>query len=123
MKTLRKDLNDAVKMAKALVAKVEKVQNQFAEMVKERPKMPVKKAPVKKTVAGKTVAKKAAPKKGSATATDAVLAIVNRSKKGVDSASVMKKTGFDKKKVANVFASLKKQGKIKSGDRGVYVRA
>ena len=73
--------------------------------------------------AKKTVTKRPAPKKREATAIDIVLAIVNRSKKGVDSATVMKKTGYNKKKVANCFASLKKQGKIKSGGKGVYVKA
>ena len=122
MKNFKKDLNDAAKAAKALAVMVEKLQKQFAEMLKKHPKMPAKKAPAKKAVAKKTVTKKAAPKKGKVTATDTVLAMVNRSKKGVDTDTVMKKTGYDKKKVSNIFASLKKKGKIKSGGRGVYVK-
>jgi len=128
VKKFKKDLNEAAKMAKALTAMVGKLQKQFAEMEKKHPKVPAKKAPAKRTVAKrtvakKTVAKKAAPRKTQATATDAVLAIVNRSKKGVDCANVMKKTGFDRKKVANIFARMKKHGKIKNARKGVYVKA
>ena len=123
MKDFKKDLNDVTKMAKALVLKVEKLQKQYAEMLKKHPKMPVKKAPAKKAAAKKTIAKKGAPKRAAATASDAVLAIISRSKKGVDSAVIIKKTDFDKKKVANIFARMKKEGKIKNLKKGVYVKA
>ncbi len=117
MKNFKRDLDDVVKTVKALAAKVEKLQKQYAEMVKKHPKMPAKKPAAKKTVA-----KKVARKKAGTSASDTVLAIVNRSKKGVDSAAVMKKTGFDKKKVANIFARMKKQGKIRNLKKGVYVK-
>jgi hypothetical protein len=74
-----------------------------------------KKAPAKKAPAKKTVKK--------ATAADTVLAVINRSKEGVDSATLAEKTGFDKKKLANVTFKLRKQGKIKSVSRGVYTKA
>ena len=122
MMNFKKDLNDLSKTLRAATVKVEKLQKQFAEMEKKHPKMPVKKAPAKKAAEKKTVAKKVAPMKAGATGTDAVLAIVNRSKKGVDTAIVMKKTGFDRKKVANIVFRLKKQGKIKSAGKGVYVK-
>ena len=57
------------------------------------------------------------------TAADTVLAIINRSKKGVDSANLAKKTGFDKKKVANIVFKLRKQGRVKSVSKGVYTKA
>lgn len=123
MKHFSKDLQDVVKTLKSATAKIEKLQKQFSEMAKKHPKIPAKKATAKKAVAKKTVARKVAPKRAGATASDKVLAIVNRSKKGVDSANVMKKTGFDKKKVANIFARMKKQGKIKNSAKGIYVKA
>jgi fibronectin type 3 domain-containing protein len=55
------------------------------------------------------------------TATDQVLKIINRSKKGVDTGTLMKKTGFDRKKVTNIIHRTFKAGKIKKTDRGVYV--
>lgn len=118
MKHFSKDLQDVVKTLKSATAKIEKLQKQFSEMAKKHPKIPAKKAAAKKTVA-----RKVAPKRAGATASDKVLAIVNRSKKGVDSADVMKKTGFDKKKVANIFARMKKQGKIKNSAKGIYLKA
>ena len=121
MKDFKKDLDDVTKMAKALVLKVEKLQKQYAEMLKKHPKMPKKKAPAKKAAAKKTVGRKVVPE--NAGATNAVLAIVNRSKKGVDTANIMKKTGFDKKKVANIVFRLRKKGKIKNVKEGVYVKA
>ncbi len=119
MKNFKRDLDDVTKAAKALAAKVEKLQKQYAEMVRKHPKMPTKRGPTRKAAARKTVA----PKKAGTTASDTVLAIISRSKKGVDSATVMKKTGFDKKKIANIFARMKKQGKIKNPKKGVYVSA
>jgi len=54
-------------------------------------------------------------------ATDQVLRIINRSKKGVDTATLMKKTGFDKKKISNILQRTYKQGKIKRVAKGIYV--
>ena len=48
---------------------------------------------------------------------------INRSKKGVNSATLVKKTGFDNKKIANIVFKLRKQGRVKSVDRGVYTKA
>jgi predicted Rossmann fold nucleotide-binding protein DprA/Smf involved in DNA uptake len=84
------------------------------------PAKPARKAPAKpkKTTPKKTAAKKTVKKKASAS--DTVLAIINRSKKGVNSATLAEKTGFDKKKIANIVFKLRKQNKIKSVGRGVY---
>ena len=83
-----------------------------------------RKAPVKpkKPVAKKTVKKTDQKKKKTVTAVDTVLKIINRSKKGVDTPTLMKKTGFNEKKIHNIVYKLKKQGKIKSAGRGVYVK-
>ena len=84
---------------------------------------PARKAPAKPKKVVKKAAKKAVPKKEKpATAVDTVLGIINRSKKGVDTDTLVKKTGYDKKKVANLVYKLKKQGKIKSDGKGVYLK-
>ncbi len=91
----------------------------IAEKIEEStPKKQAKAKPVRK--AKKAPAKKTAK---TGTASDAVLAVINRSKKGVNSATLAKKTGFDNKKIANIVFKLRKQGKIKSVDRGVYTKA
>ena len=86
------------------------------------------KKPKPKTARAKTAkkapAKKAAVKKtGPVTAVDTVLEIINRSKKGVNTETLMKKTGYNQKKIFNLIYKLKKQGKIKSAEKGVYVKA
>jgi len=89
-------------------------------------------APVK-TV--KPVSKKAKPVKKAApkvdrkktvkptTAVDTVLNIISRSPKGVNTAAIKAKTGYDQKKISNLIYKLKKQGKIKAIQKGVYVKA
>ena len=83
-------------------------------------KAPAKKASAKKAPAKKTVARKKAPQ---ATATDNILKIIKRSKKGVDVPTLKKKTGFDDKKVRNIIFRASKEGKIKKSGRGIYVGA
>jgi hypothetical protein len=82
-----------------------------------------KKKPVTRKGAAKKAAKKPAVKKKAAapTATDQVLKIITRSKKGVDVPTLMKKTGFDEKKVRNIVTRAFSQKKIKRVARGIYV--
>ena len=75
--------------------------------------------PTKKIAAKKAPAKKAA----QPTATDEVLKIIKRSKKGVDAPTLIKKTGFNQKKVRNILFRTYKQGKIKRLDKGIYTGA
>jgi septal ring factor EnvC (AmiA/AmiB activator) len=132
MKKLQKDLGAILKTLNGLAQKVEKLQEQIGEENKstKKPKAKavktkaVKKAPTKKVASKKAAPKKAVPEKAKpATAVDTVLAIIRRSKKGVGMAALMEKTGYNQKKIANLVFKLRKQGKIKSVDRGVYVKA
>ena len=72
----------------------------------------------KKAVAKKATAK--GPKKG--TAKDSVYTVISKSKKGVGMAVLKKRTGFNDKKIANIINRLKKEGKIATPKRGVYVK-
>jgi hypothetical protein len=56
------------------------------------------------------------------TAAETVYKVISKSKKGVDTTTLMQKTGYDRKKVANMVYRLGKQGKIKSLKKGVYVK-
>jgi len=108
-----------VKKAKA----VKKAPAKKAKVVKKAPAKKakvVKKALAKKAPAKKAVARKKAPQ---ATATDKILIIIKRSKKGVDVPTLKKKTGFDDKKVRNIIFRASKEGKIKKSGRGIYVGA
>ncbi len=137
MKKLKKELETILKALNGLAQKVQKLQEQIGEQAKptKKPKAKaVKKAPVKKVATTKApikkvAAKKAAPKKAAskkakpATAADTVFNIIKRYKKGIGNAVLMEKTGYNQKKIANLVFKLRKQGKIKSVAKGVYVKA
>ncbi|MBW1695673.1 MAG: hypothetical protein JRH18_01510 [Deltaproteobacteria bacterium] len=55
-------------------------------------------------------------------ASEAVFKIIARSNTGVDTATIMKETGFSQKKIYNIIYRLKKTGKIKSVGKGVYTK-
>ena len=114
-----------------LIAAVEKSETKAAKPSKAKAvkAQPVKKAPKAKPVKKATKAKpakkaaKASAKEQTVkvTATDQVLNIINGSKNGVDTATLVKETGFDQKKVRNIVFRTMKQGKIKRADKGIYV--
>jgi hypothetical protein len=114
-----------VKTLKSLTQQTEKVQKQLANYEKSqaekktKPKAKVKAQPAKKTLSRKPVAKKTV--KG--TAVDAVLEIIGNSQAGVTTADIKKETGFDNKKIWSIIMRAKKQGKVKSIDKGVYEKA
>ena len=93
----------AVEKSETKPTKVSNAKAVKATSAKKAPKAPVKKKAVK------------------VTATDQVLNIINKLKKGADTAALMKKTGFDQKKVRNILNRTFKQGKIKRADKGIYV--
>ena len=119
MKKLKKDLQAVNKEIKALAKKTESLLKAVDKLEKPKPTKKPKAKAVKKKAVKKAPVKKAKP----ATAVDTVLVIINRYKKGVGMAALMEKTGYNQKKIANLVFKLRKQGKIKSVDRGVYVKA
>ena len=133
MKNLKKDLQAVTKGLKALTRKSEAMVKKVDKLEKAQPAKKrkakakvTKKAPARKKVAAKKkiVAKKKAPAKKRAakpTATDQVVNIIKRSKKGVDAPTLMKKTGLADKTVRNILFRAGKQRKIKRSGRGVYV--
>ena len=57
------------------------------------------------------------------TATEQILKIIKRSRKGVDVPTLKTKTGFEDKKVRNIIFRASKEGKIKKVGRGIYLGA
>jgi ATP-dependent RNA circularization protein (DNA/RNA ligase family) len=108
----------------AISKELTKLANQTEKLAAElgKAKKPAAKS-VKTTTKAKAVTKKAPAKAAKITDTDKVLAIINRSKKGVDTATLMKKTGFDQKKVRNMLNRTYKQRKITRVAKGIYVGA
>jgi hypothetical protein len=77
---------------------------------KKRPRM---------TVVKPTVKKKSAELSDGAR----VLKIINRSKNGIDVATLVQKTAFDEKKIRNIIYRAYKDGVIKRAGRGIYLGA
>ncbi len=123
MKKLKQDLKTVNKELKALVKKTDslmKAVDRIEKALAAKPKKAIKPKAVKKVVAKIVPAKK---KRSKVTDTDKVLNIIKRSKKGVTTQTLIKKTGFDAKKIANMVFRATKMGKIKSVTKGVYVGA
>ena len=116
--TITKDLKAISKELMKLVKQTEKL---AAELGKA--KKPASKSVKPKTKAKAVMIKKAPVKAAKKTDTDKLLAFINRSKKGVDTATLMKKTGFDQKKVRNMLNRAYKQGKITRVGKGIYIGA
>jgi len=109
LQAISKELTKLAKQTEKLAAALEKAGKPKAKSVKT------------KTKAKTVITKKAPAKGGKKTDTDKLLAIINRSKKGVDTATLMKRTGFDQKKVRNMLNRTYKQGKITRVEKGIYV--
>jgi transcriptional repressor NrdR len=73
----------------------------------------------KKRVRERKIAKRRAK---SLMMTETVLKIIRRHKKGVDISKLKDKTGFDNRKIYYIVHKLKKQGKVKSGGIGIYLK-
>ena len=112
--TLSMDLQTVSKQLIKLVKQTEKLAAQLSKA--EKPKS---KAGKRKTKA-KAVAKKVSAKGAKKTDTDKLIAVINRHKKGIDTATLMKKTGFNQKKVRNMLHRTHKQGKITRVGKGIY---
>ena len=112
MKQLKKDLQTVSKSLKQLTLKTENIAKKLEKL--EKPK-PVKKSKAK---IKPRVTKK--PVKVSAAST--VLAIIKRSKKGVDIATLSKKTGFESRKIGYIVQMFRKEGKIENSGKGIYVK-
>jgi len=109
--SLRKVARDLTKAAR----EIEKVAAIW-ETQKAAPTKPKKRAAVKKPLKQTVSAKQP-------TAVDTAFNVIKRHRKGVNIATIMQKTGYDAKKIHNLVYKLKKQGKIKSPTKGVYLKA
>ena len=118
LQSLKKDIQAIEKKMEKLIVAVEK--SETTKIAKKTTAKPIKAKTTQKASAKKAPITK---KPIQPTATDQVLNIIKRSKKGVNAATLMTKTGFDLKKVRNILQRTYKQGKIKRVEKGIYVGA
>jgi len=118
MKEVKKDLQALTRALKALTRDTERLAKKLDRLQKpkaaKKPKVKRKARPAKKRVA-----KKRAPQ---ISASETVLRVIKRSTKGVDTATLRKKTGLQGRKVRDILYRLKKQRKIRSPRKGVYIK-
>ena len=110
MKNVKQNLQAVDKELKTLTKKLENLIKSIDKITNPKPKV-VKVKPVKKIASKKRV---------KLTDTDKLLNIIKKSKKGIDSAELKKKTGFNDKKVQNMIYRAFKLGKIERVAKGIY---
>ena len=115
MNQLKKDLKAVTKELKRLAQKTDKMIRQLEKLEK--------KAQAAKKPKAKAVKKAVTKRTAKLSASGTVLTIIKRSRKGVDIPALKKKTGFDARKIWDIIYRLKKEGKIKSERKGLYVKA
>ena len=121
MGQLKKDIQFVIRNLKATTKKAEVMARKLDRLEKAAEKR--EKAKVKVRKAKKAAPKKAVGKKAKkVTATDTVFDIINRSKNGVNTETLKQKTGFNEIKVRNIVFRLKKQEKIMSKSKGIYIK-
>jgi len=114
---LKKDLTALKKNITAIGKKVDNLLEEFEKDKKGKAPKPSEAKAVKAKTAKKIPSKKRATK---ATATDKVLKVISRSKRGVDIAALKKRIGFDDKKLRNIIFRAYREGKIQRAGRGLY---
>ena len=112
MKQLKRDLQAVLKSLKQATEKIENLMKKAEHFDKPL---------ASRKPRAKALPKAKTPKKASDS--DTVLAIITRFKKGVDGATLRKKTGFEGRKIRDIVYRLKKRGKIKVEGKGVYLKA
>jgi X-X-X-Leu-X-X-Gly heptad repeat protein len=127
MKELKRDLKILQKGLSTLSDKVDKIVEGLEKLEKapvagKKGRVAGKKEPVAKKK-GRASRKESEKKVVKGSAAQKVLGIIEGNGKGVDTATLKEKTGFDQRKIWSIINSLKKQGKVKSQEKGVYVKA
>ena len=117
LKSLTADLKKLTKKTDMIVKKVEKLEKKVTAK-----KTKIKSIPKPKS-RDKATSKPVKRTSGRVTATSTVLSIIENRKRGIDTAGLRTKTGFDERKIWNIINILKRQGKIKSKKTGIYIKA
>lgn len=117
MKAVKKDLQSVVRELKALIKATERISKKIDKLAEAKPAKTAK-AKAKPKAAKKRVARKAA----KVTASDTVLKIIQKKKKGITTAEIKAKTGFKEKKIWDIVNRAKREGKVKSLGKGIYAK-
>jgi hypothetical protein len=123
MTILGRDLQAVSKDIKTLEKKMTNLLKAFEKAQKPKTAAKAKRNTRKMKAGVASAPKKTAFRKKTSqlTATEKILNIIGRSRKGVDVRTLKAKTGFEDKKVRNIIFRASKEGKIEKAGRGIYV--
>jgi predicted Rossmann fold nucleotide-binding protein DprA/Smf involved in DNA uptake len=113
----------------AITKDLQAIRKELTRLVKQTEKLAEvlgkteKKNSLKTKTKEKDITQKAPAKAARKTYTDKVLAIIKKSKKGVNTDTLMEKTGLDRDQVHQIIFKAHKQGKITRIEKGIYVGA
>ena len=105
-----------MKIQKELVKISKDLEKMSREIQKLSSSIPQEKGRAPKAI----LPKPAVQSKGEKSGTQTVLDMIRKSKKGIGTGTLIKKTGFDGKKIHNILFKALKEGKIERVGRGVY---
>lgn len=131
MNQLKNDLQAISKALGQLTKKTEQMTKRLERLEKSPKAKKPKRArrgpgrPPKKKVARKSSVKTATVRRKSSgtTAIDALLKLINRSRKGVRIEELRRKTGMGENNLRVSLYRLKKRGEIKNAGKGIYIKA
>ena len=123
MTPLRKNLQTIENGLEALLQRTREMKEMLdaieSVLTTERPKKKVEARA--KSTKRKSVGKTAKKKSAKVTATQAVINVISKSKEGATSSQIKKETGLNERQIWGIINRMKKQGKIRSEKRGLYV--
>ncbi len=115
-------------MINDVAAKIKVDEPDLKDPVEQEEIIPPPAQKIKKDMSKKAVGRPATKKKSSGksnvlmkgTAADVVLGLIRQTEEGLNANEVEAKTGYDRKKISNIFYRLKKSEKIRNDEKGVY---
>ena len=116
LRRVQKDLESAQAELNKLYDLVESLEKTVGGGVKAE-------KPAKATPAPKKAARAKTKTALTGTATDRVLALIKKNPEGISSDAIIKQTGLQKKTVYGIVTKAKKEKKVKSPKRGIYITA
>jgi predicted Rossmann fold nucleotide-binding protein DprA/Smf involved in DNA uptake len=110
---------------KSMSKEINAIARQVGKDTKPQAKTNAKTKRVKKMVQAKAPKKSTTQKtspaaKRSSSIVDSVLEVIRSAGDGISHVAILEKTGLAQRQVSNAVFKLKKQGKVKNVDRGVY---
>lgn len=120
---MKKEVKSLTKELRSLTQKTEKIVKALEKFEKPQAKLkPVKKAAKPKKAIKKPAVKKPTENKATkGSVTDAIMGVIQASGEGVNTDQIMEQTGLNKRQVWGTINRAKKEGKVKTVKRGIYV--